>query len=475
MQDIITGSVFLGLLVGLWNKIKGFSWKIMSTVLQRVEISTEESHTAIIGYLKENYKSFSNYDKVYGAQNETWRTGKYGLIPYEIFGEKSIIFIDSKKKYKFFNMPFLYSPVVKSKTTDNYGNYSSNEGPHSIIYFIKGTIDLDKIISNAVEKRNKKMWNLDNIEKSRFDIFYLPDKSNNDYHHYSSGSTGIPWYQEPHYRLIDVTNDDIGIARTVNGKALDNLYFPDDVKELINVISLWVKSREWYKQKGIPWKKGWLLYGPPGTGKTALVRAFAEDLNMPIYVFSLSQMSNSELISSWKSMQLNVPCMALIEDIDNVFDKRKNIAQNAFMASRLFDDTSNTNDSNNNTDKLTPLTFDCFINCIDGVDKSDGVFTIITTNDISKIDEAIGKPIKKDDGSYDFMSSRPGRIDRAIELSYMNKENKRQMAQKILAEYPDSLNIVNSHIEKDIQETPAQFQEFCAQIALKEYWKSLEL
>jgi SpoVK/Ycf46/Vps4 family AAA+-type ATPase len=170
-------------------------------------------------------------------------------------------------------------------------------------------------------------------------------------------------------------------------------------------------------------------------------------------------------------MQLNVPCIALIEDIDNVFHGRKNICQNNGMISRLLtSDDDNNNDSDDNGVKFTPLTFDCLLNCIDGVDKSDGVFTIITTNDIEKIDSAIGHPIEKD-GKKLFVSSRPGRIDKAIELTYMQKENKIQMANKIVGEFNDKLKEVLIYIEEEHEETPAQFQEFCAQIAIQEFWK----
>ena len=41
---------------------------------------------------------------------------------------------------------------------------------------------------------------------------------------------------------------------------------------------------------------------------------------------------------------------------------------------------------------LNPLTFDCLLNCLDGVERSDGIFTIITTNDIAKVDPALGHP-----------------------------------------------------------------------------------
>lgn len=36
------------------------------------------------------------------------------------------------------------------------------------------------------------------------------------------------------------------------------------------------KSRGiWYKKRGIPYRRGYLLYGPPGTGKTSIIQAIA--------------------------------------------------------------------------------------------------------------------------------------------------------------------------------------------------------
>jgi SpoVK/Ycf46/Vps4 family AAA+-type ATPase len=255
------------------------------------------------------------------------------------------------------------------------------------------------------------------------------------------------------------------------GRALDNLIFPQRVKKLIQEIELWRSNRDWYRARGIPWKRGWMLYGPPGTGKTALARAFAEDLNMPIYVFNLAQMANYELMKTWAEMQVNVPCIALIEDIDNVFHGRENVARRnmpmPFMLPRKKDDEGHDHPA------PTPLTFDCLLNCLDGVERSDGIFTIITTNDISKIDAALGQPRKLPDGTLEFISTRPGRIDKAVELTYMEVEDKKRMAKRILGEYPEehrkALEFVDHY--PDLQETPAQFQERCGQLALACFWK----
>jgi SpoVK/Ycf46/Vps4 family AAA+-type ATPase len=291
------------------------------------------------------------------------------------------------------------------------------------------------------------------------------------------GSNGLAWYQQGYYRLIGITPDELGKMPLHKGRALDNLIFPGRIKGLINEIELWRNNRQWYLDKGIPWKRGWLLYGPPGTGKTALARAFAEDLNMPIYVFNLAEMSNHELIKAWTDMQVNVPCVALIEDIDNVFHGRENVVRRSGMMSFMLgrDKEKNQNGTNKEDagrDPFAPLTFDCLLNCLDGVERTDGIFTIVTTNDLSKVDPALGQPRKLPDGSTEFISTRPGRVDKAVELTYMEPADKKKMAKRILGEYPDEYLKMLEFIDRfpDLPETPAQFQERCGQVALRCFW-----
>jgi hypothetical protein len=475
-MELLKGSAVVAFVVGFWDKIKTFLWMILSTFIQKIEIKSEDAHDTIIAYLITNHTKLSSYDKIYGAQYESFKSGKYGLVPYEKFGKASIIFFTNsfttRKFLKLIKFPFYFSHT-------NPNSEGGNESPHSVseydktysyILCLRGTLKFDKIVENAVIGRNRISWNIDENEDSanRFNIYYFPEREYRGGEH-GGNNVGYVWYRQNQYRLIGIKQDELGREKKSNGKALENLFFPQNVKDLINVIGLWVKSQDWYKEKSIPWKRGWLLYGLPGTGKTALARAFAEDLDLPIYFFSLAQLSNSEFIKSWQSMQLNIPCIALIEDIDNVFDKRKNISQNSLLLARGFQNDNSDNDDDNSL--KMPLTFDTLLNCIDGVDKSDGVFTIITTNDISKIDEAIGVPKVLEDGTHTFVSSRPGRIDKAIELTYMLKENKVEMAKRILGDFKDKLKEVLEYIELENQETPAQFQEYCAQIALQEYWK----
>jgi AAA+ superfamily predicted ATPase len=481
-MDLLKGSAIVAFVIGFWDKIKTLLWMLLSTFIQKAEIKTEDTHNEVVGYLVNNFKKRKSYDKVYGSQYESFRNGKYGLVPYEKYGENLMIFFSQKKFLKFVRLPFVFSKTsVTFLNSESNNNQNDTDKTYSYIISIRGTVDVASIVEEAIRRRNKMSWNIDEQEEkaNRFNIYYFPEReqSGNDRHY--AGFNGYAWYKQNQYKLLGVKQDELGREMKSGGNALEQLYFPDDVKALIKIISLWVKSKDWYKEKNIPWKRGWLLYGPPGTGKTALARAFAEDLDLPIYFFSLAQMSNNDLIIAWQSMQLNVPCIALIEDIDNVFDKRKNIAQNSSFLLGGYTNIKNDNNAEGATNSesseiRTPLTFDTLLNCIDGIDKADGVFTIITTNDLSKIDEALGKPQPNEQGIDVFVSTRPGRIDKAIELTYMTTENKHKMAMKILSEFPSQLEEVTKYINQDTEETPAQFQEYCSQIAIQEFWKEKE-
>jgi hypothetical protein len=476
MQDtavgLLAGGAALGLLATMWTKIKGLAWRMLGLFVQRVEIPTEAGHDAVIAYLIANFRRSRNYDKMYGASWEYQRDGRYGLVPYEVYGNRTLILWNGW-------FPFLFSNQVENKAANSKGGDASGSGMkvYSTITFIRGTLDVEAILKAACAARNNVSWAVEDEQtatKNRFCIHHVPPRGGDNGDNNGS-SDGLAWYQQGSYRLLAHTPDQLGKARTNNGKALDNLIFPQRVKDLIKEIELWRKSKDWYIEKGIPWKRGWLLYGPPGTGKTALARAFAEDLNMPIYVYNLAEMGNHELMKAWTEMQTNTPCIALIEDIDNVFHGRENVVRRPGLFPMMMQGDKKDGEGENEKGGrglLAPLTFDCLLNCLDGVERADGIFTVITTNDLTKIDPALGLPRKLPDGTTEFISTRPGRIDKAVELTYMESADKKRMATRILGSYENEHVEMVEFIDKfpDLQETPAQFQERCAQVALKCFW-----
>lgn len=153
---------------------------------------------------------------------------------------------------------------------------------------------------------------------------------------------------------------------------------------------------------------------------------------MPIFVFDISSLSNEEMSRMWREVQESAPCMALFEDVDAVFDGRDNI----------------TGESGGG------LTFDCFLNCLSGVETADGVFVVVTTNNIEKLDSAL---------------TRPGRLDRLIEMPHLPYDCLKQIADRILGEWPEEVEAVMDNHEKL---TGAQMTELCVSRALERYWRS---
>lgn len=475
----------LGIVASMWSKIKGLAWRLLGTFVQRVELQNISNHNAVIGYLIKNHKRSRNYDRVYSATWDYQRDSQYALIPAELFGTKTMIFWHGW-------VPFLFTVQGQAEAAPTSGGSppgsrteSSNESKAiSCLTFIRGTVDVDRLIGNACKAVNERTWKTYRAvlnQETRFDIHYIPPRNNNKcLGRGESGQTAdVPWYRQDHFRLIDRKPEQLGLPPVQSGSALGNLIFPKRVMEVIREVELWSKSRDWYRDKAIPWKRGLLLYGIPGTGKTALARAFAEDLNLPIFIFSLGELDNALMTEAWDTMQRVTPCIALIEDIDNVFHGRENITRK--LSGGYGTITVNSSSDDRKSDHFGEpkvaarrgmLSFDCLLNCIDGVARSEGIFTIITTNDLSKLDPAIGQPRSRPDGSVDFISTRPGRIDKAVELSYLEPEDKKRMAARILGEFEEAhlQMAVSIDQEPDRLETPAQFQERCAQIALKCYW-----
>jgi hypothetical protein len=471
--NYLAGGAAIGVLAACWNKIKDFLWRIVSLLISQVEIDSESAHDALIAYLVATYRRSRLYDRVYGATREHHRNGRYGLVPYELFGLRTVVFWNGWWPFVFSNAREKKAQTGRKTRDESSGNEATKI--FSTVTFLRGTFDVEGVLRKACADSNQLSWTVEGAQeqvKNRFVIHYLPRRGDEDEDH-EYGSNGLAWYQQNYFRLLGYSPDQLGKVHLHRGSALGNLIFPQRIKDLIQEIELWRSNRAWYLEKGIPWKRGWLLYGPPGTGKTALARAFAEDLNMPIYVFNLAEISNFELIKAWTDMQVNVPCIALIEDIDNVFHGRENVARKNGLMPFLFARKKNDDNGDGPRAPFTPLTFDCLLNCLDGVERTDGIFTIITTNDISKVDPALGQPRKLPDGTVEFISTRPGRIDKAVELTYMEPEDKKRMAQRILGEYPEQYLAMLEFIDRypALEETPAQFQERCGQIALACFWK----
>ena len=160
--------------------------------------------------------------------------------------------------------------------------------------------------------------------------------------------------------------------------------------DIIADVKRFITRRDWYVDRGVPYRRGYMLYGPPGTGKSSAVIAIASALKMHIAVLNLmtSGLTDDTLIAALSNPPEN--SLILIEDIDCVFDETRTA----------------------NDEKKNSITFSGLLNAIDGVSAGEGRILFATTNHIDRIDDAL---------------IRPGRIDRRELIDYPTRWQAEQM------------------------------------------------
>lgn len=165
------------------------------------------------------------------------------------------------------------------------------------------------------------------------------------------------------------------LSSVVTSKGLGEM-LRDDMRRFLD-------SREWYAQRGIPWRRGYSFDGPPGTGKSSLAIALASELKCGLYTIGLgSTLTDGDVAGLLSSVPERA--IVLIEDIDTFA-----VSQNRVVAPI------------SGKEEKGMLTLSGLLNALDGVAASEGRILIMTTNHPEHLDAAL---------------TRAGRVDVAAHL-----------------------------------------------------------
>ncbi|KAF4595791.1 putative BCS1 protein precursor [Ophiocordyceps camponoti-floridani] len=191
-------------------------------------------------------------------------------------------------------------------------------------------------------------------------------------------------------------------------------------------------TRRWYANRGIPYRRGYLLYGPPGTGKSSLSLALAGYFGIKIYMVSLSSTSATEENITTLFNDLPTRCIVLLEDIDtaglaHTRDDAQPSSDPAPGPPPASTPTGGRPAASPPTTVGGRLSLSGLLNILDGVASQEGRILIMTTNHVDKLDKAL---------------IRPGRVDMTIPFSLADRDMMSSIFRAIYAPYDNETSLV---------------------------------
>ncbi|KAI1843888.1 hypothetical protein JX266_009944 [Neoarthrinium moseri] len=214
-------------------------------------------------------------------------------------------------------------------------------------------------------------------------------------------------------------------------RQLDTVHFDDKVKdELLSDIRKYLdpKTQRRYRNRSMPYRRGYLLYGPPGTGKSSLSTALAGEFGLDLYEVKIPSVPADHDL---EQMFQEIPpqCIVLLEDIDAVGMER---------------DAGEKSDHSSIHSNRSNCTLSGVLNVLDGVGSQEGRIVIMTTNKPEQLDSAL---------------TRPGRIDMKVFLGNISQKSAKQMFIRMFSPELDT-----SESPLDIHQIESLGSQFAAQI-----------
>jgi hypothetical protein len=375
-------------------------------------------------------------------ENKTIYSIKEHTISHNIHSkeDKGIYMVTQKDKFLISEKLDIYAyTYIDSETTGDNEKTGSTKRTTSqkteriIIQLYSYKNGIETIKQFVEDVTNKYVSSLEQTRKDKRFIYTL---------------TNIKFEDSPSERWSEVVFE--------STRSFDNLFF-DNKLIAMDKINHFLKNKEWYYNKGIPYSLGIGIHGPPGTGKTSFIKALATYTQRNIICISLKLIRTKKQLDNIffeerynddnKRHSITFDKKIIVfEDIDCIGDivmdreKKKNKNKNKngedyslglgrklnldemTMTSKvnmgdLLETIAEMDESSKKGILATaspkaliddePITLDDILNLWDGIRETPGRIMIISSNHYNDLDPAL---------------KRPGRIDIALELSYASRQ-----------------------------------------------------
>ncbi|KPM44849.1 Mitochondrial chaperone BCS1 [Neonectria ditissima] len=160
-------------------------------------------------------------------------------------------------------------------------------------------------------------------------------------------------------------------------RPLASVILDEGVKEaVVDDVNDFMERQQWYVDRGIPYRRGYLLFGPPGSGKTSFIQALAGELDFSVAMINLSEMGMTDDKLAYLLTKLPKRSLLLLEDADAAFINRRQRESDGYNGATV--------------------TFSGLLNALDGVAAGEERIAFLTTNHIDRLDPALIRPGRVD-------------------------------------------------------------------------------
>lgn len=167
----------------------------------------------------------------------------------------------------------------------------------------------------------------------------------------------------------------------------DDVFLPEDLKAKIKTsVEGFLKSKDIYKKLKVPWRRGIGFWGPQGCGKTSMLRLLMAQYQefKPVTIQPGHNQPDELLEDAFRYAEEHAPSLLFFEDLQEM---------------------------------IKSIDMRHFLQLLDGLQKRDGILTVVTGNDFADLEENL--------------KSRPRRFDAFLKFPLPNVE----LSKKYLMKY----------------------------------------